>query len=554
LLGQRNIKDSDAAHLLNLVTKLKPPAKVIIDVGAQILELNNREVAEKWLSMVVNDPEHQAVVFFGDEDDLLVLDRSGHVDLLHISPFLDRLGACLVYLDEVHTRGTDLRLPHDYRAAVTLGPNLTKDRMVQACMRMRRLGKGQSVVFCVPVDVEEKMTTQLIRNNDPLHVEHVLDWTISQTCEDLQRSMPLWATQGLRFEQHEKQWTAGSEDGRLALSVIQAEALLEDEAQSVESRYRPSLVRQRLDSGADITRFSIDPIMARCLEYGCNGIHSGYLEEEQERELAPEIEEERQVQRPPRMSPRTHSVHPDVMHFARYGQRPPSSSAFLPAFETLRGSSAGALFDVSQFSSDLLVTADFARTVRVPSRAYFLDGFFRSVQHILTTTEGTDSIVKVLVIISPFEAQELLKVIKQHKSVTLHLYSARFSLESTPLDELDIFVQGKEFSSEQLSGRLVILLNLFAGQIYVKSHAEYEAICKYLGLAHQLASMDSVVGSDGFLGPHVGGAGFTESPVQFLKTLMTVIRRSCRPIGKSHMGKLLSGHLLDDADTGNGLM
>ena len=74
------------------------------------------------------------------------------------------------------------------------------------------------------------MTTQLIRNNDPLHVEHVLDWTISQTCEDLQRSMPLWATQGLRFEQHEKQWTAGSEDGRLALSVIQAEALLEDKA------------------------------------------------------------------------------------------------------------------------------------------------------------------------------------------------------------------------------------------------------------------------------------------------------------------------------------
>ena len=121
--------------MLNLVTKLKLPAKVIINVSAQILELNNREVAEKWLSIVVNDPEHQAVVFFSNEDDLLVLDRSGHVDLLHISLFLDRLGVCLVYLDEVHTRGTDLRLPYDYRAAVTLGPNLTKDRMVQGKLK-----------------------------------------------------------------------------------------------------------------------------------------------------------------------------------------------------------------------------------------------------------------------------------------------------------------------------------------------------------------------------------------------------------------------------------
>ena len=113
-----------------MVTKLKPDVKVIIDIGAQILELSNREVAEMWLSMVPHEPEHQAVVFFGDEDDILVLDRSGHVELLHVSPFLDRLGACLVYLDEVHTRGIDLQLPHDYRAAVTLSATLTKDRMV----------------------------------------------------------------------------------------------------------------------------------------------------------------------------------------------------------------------------------------------------------------------------------------------------------------------------------------------------------------------------------------------------------------------------------------
>jgi hypothetical protein len=30
--------------------------------------------------------------------------------------------ACFVFLDEAHTRGIDLKLPSNYRAAVTLGP------------------------------------------------------------------------------------------------------------------------------------------------------------------------------------------------------------------------------------------------------------------------------------------------------------------------------------------------------------------------------------------------------------------------------------------------
>jgi hypothetical protein len=41
---------------------------------------------------------------------------------------------CLVYLDEAHTRGTDLKMPENYRAIVTLGPGLTKDRLVQGIL------------------------------------------------------------------------------------------------------------------------------------------------------------------------------------------------------------------------------------------------------------------------------------------------------------------------------------------------------------------------------------------------------------------------------------
>ena len=122
---------SDAELLLATVMKMDPEVRVILDVGAQILEFSNLQVAETWLNMKTDHGKTMAVVFFNENDELSVLDRKGRIEPLHISPFAKQLDVCLVFLDEAHTRGTDLQLPKDYRAAVTLGANLTKDRLVQ---------------------------------------------------------------------------------------------------------------------------------------------------------------------------------------------------------------------------------------------------------------------------------------------------------------------------------------------------------------------------------------------------------------------------------------
>lgn len=140
-------QSSDAQHLLSAVMKLDPPVQVILDVGAQILEYDNLGLAKEWLKL--SHASKEAAVFVNASDELCVVDRKGRVDLLQTSPFASRLDACLAFLDESHTRGIDLRLPLNYRAAVTLGAHLSKDRLVQACMRMRKLGQGQSVVFCI---------------------------------------------------------------------------------------------------------------------------------------------------------------------------------------------------------------------------------------------------------------------------------------------------------------------------------------------------------------------------------------------------------------------
>ena len=120
----------DAESLLYLAVTSRPSVRVILDVGAQVLELQNKEVARAWLKRTpVSDA--QAVAFFDKHNELTILSRDGITEPLMVSHFANIMDQCLVYLDEAHTRGTDLQLPTNYRAIVTLGPNLTKDRLVQ---------------------------------------------------------------------------------------------------------------------------------------------------------------------------------------------------------------------------------------------------------------------------------------------------------------------------------------------------------------------------------------------------------------------------------------
>ena len=104
--------------------------RVLLDIGAQMLDMSNRAVAERWLSKH-HDDDVEAAVFFDGGDELIVLKRDGTTEPLRSSPYRQRLCNCVVYLDDAHTRGTDLKLPRHWKAAVTLGRKVTKDRLVQ---------------------------------------------------------------------------------------------------------------------------------------------------------------------------------------------------------------------------------------------------------------------------------------------------------------------------------------------------------------------------------------------------------------------------------------
>ncbi|KAF3308478.1 hypothetical protein TWF173_001179 [Orbilia oligospora] len=175
----------EASDILVLVTGLAPKVQVLLDVGAQLLELDNHEVARTWLGIDTSS-EVRGVVFFGQNDQLLVMKRDGIIELLVSSELSEQLDSVLVFLDEAHTRGVDLRLPIGFRAAVTLGPNLVKDKLVQGCMRMRKLGNGHSLVFLASPDIYTSVQKSAKKQtNESINTFDILLWTMFESCRQL---------------------------------------------------------------------------------------------------------------------------------------------------------------------------------------------------------------------------------------------------------------------------------------------------------------------------------------------------------------------------------
>ncbi|KAM7220102.1 hypothetical protein V8F06_004430 [Rhypophila decipiens] len=530
--------------LLDALHKSSTPMRVILDVGAQIIESSNIQMARKLLNTVpVGDVD--AVIFFDDRDELSVLTRNGFVNPFLTSPFAIHTDRCLVFLDQAHTRGTDLKLPDHYRAAVTLGPGVTKDTLVQACMRMRKLGQGQSVTFIVSPEMQKRIRgIRNITNGRSLAVSDIIAWSVWETWNEEERSIPLWANQGLRHIRQETIWEDANSSG--SFSSTHAHRYLETEAMSLEERYRPKAAAgsedtnlpNRNEVGSSLVS-QLSKIEEALTDFGDStsgsSPTSSMIQEEQERELAPEIEQERQVSRPAPRKALHHDNHPDLLTFVRTGQIPTNSDCFLPAFAAMSNTTAASLFpgDLSSFLGNLLVTKDFTRTVDETGPNYHSDSYQRDVQWILVTNSGTagpgeKTPISRMVIISPFEANHVKNVIEKQDDpvpVTLHAYLPRPSLTFRSMEDLDTYIA------------------------YLRSYDEYVRLCRYLGLMYAASGGKEVRTVDGFVGKrgYPDECEFDSNPVPFLSEMYKKIRRDCvSGFEKTHLGRILAGEILKE--------
>lgn len=422
---------------------------------------------------------------------------------------------------------------------------------------MRKLGKGQSVMFCGPMDVERKILECVGKTvSDRIEVADVLRWSIKETCIHTKKSIPLWATQGTRYQRRNIAWSESENDTSAVFPPHIAKSLLEPEAQSLQKRYgfggrsleEDVLTGNTADQSLSKRETQLDAIREKCRQFQIGSFNSATLQEEQERELSPENEREQQVELPPAFDPLVHNIDEEVRNFIRVGTLRRDSKALHPAFRTLRQTTSGRSLDTAPWSKELLVTTDFACTVQIPT-GQDLDMFLRPVQWV-ASSRCTG--VPYCVILSPFEANELLPDVRKHKAVTLHVYSPRIGVTMTSLEDLTQFAS-PAVPKSWAPPAITMQLNLFAGQLYLRNYDEYLALCKFLGLCSHAPDNDQVkVFGDGFVDPRdrmvfdngmASACAFLKSPVEFLRALMT-LRRKGQSFQRSHLGAILNGELI----------
>ena len=209
---------------------------------------------------------------------------------------------------------------------------------------------------------------------------------------------------------------------------------------------------------------------------------------------------------------------------------------------------------MNSWLTDLLVTTDFARTIKT-SEDQYLDLFLRPVHWIAIgrrerNKQKNDKTVDC-VVLSPHEANALLPLVRECKMVSLHVYSPRVSVSTRPFDDL-CFAAVPAVEQCPLDPFHIRELNLFAGQLYLNSYEKYLSMCRLLGLCMRPPDEHTKVACDGFISPASRSecdsimareCPFATSPVAFLSNLIA-IRRNGKNFQKSHMGRILYGELL----------
>lgn len=137
--------------------------------------------------------------FDKDKRKWMIMERSGRVQHRTSSPLAER--QTFAIFDEARCRGSDLKLRPDAVGLLTLSQGMTKDKLMQAAWRLRKLEQGQSLKIIAPADVMAKIrqACSLPGAGAKVEVRHVLTWVMINTIDVTGSGLVEWARQGLHF-------------------------------------------------------------------------------------------------------------------------------------------------------------------------------------------------------------------------------------------------------------------------------------------------------------------------------------------------------------------
>ena len=174
------LKTSDELVLSEAVLQLATARGVnaLIDAGATMAGLSNRQVATGVLKLLSKTSPLQGVVYFEPAAATwYVISRRGRSWPQSSSPIHER--DAFVYFDESRCRGADMKLPACATAVLTIGPDMCKDKLMQAAGRLRKLDRGQRIFFAVPRELYLRMCPSQVG----ITSAHLLRWVMQNTVQ-----------------------------------------------------------------------------------------------------------------------------------------------------------------------------------------------------------------------------------------------------------------------------------------------------------------------------------------------------------------------------------
>jgi hypothetical protein len=205
------------------------------------------------------------------------------------------------------------------------------------------------------------------------------------------------------------------------------------------------------------------------------------------------------------------------------------------------------------WSTRLLATRDFMNTTINGNEKSILTDYLRPVNWIVSRVPKDDESM-ILVVMSPYEVNVLLRDIRKSECVRLHMYAPRSTQAMKTFENLDFYcvppLLPRSTALQSLSLDVRCQLNIWAGQLYLDQYETYLRLCLLLGVSSsEAAERYSSVQSDRFV-PKTGRTEemaevclFDESPLTLLKMLFG-LRRKGMSYQQTHIGKILHARLL----------
>lgn len=571
-------------QILKEIVNTKLIIQVIIDVGALFIDGTNQQIAVKWLNLSDKDTIDYAVYF--ESDSIFVCDRQCQHQVFFTSPASERLDRCVFYLDEIHTRGTDFTFPNEFRAAVTLGNSLTKDRLVQACMRMRKLGKHHWLSFWSSNEVHQQI--QLLRKdskNDQVHLTDIIRWVYGNTQHATWEGLHHWAAQSLSFQRKmaaSRKILSMDSQGSFTNAMMGkfAKECLEAEILELKSMYGPSKTFQTIaeiysakyeHSDLDASDKIHQAVSKRLEKFGGRKkLLTHLLDEEQQRELErereQEQEEERQQKRPLPACPCESVLHEEIKSLCDM-QSPAMNlsdfpSVFYPLPKVFRGTSLYRDCQPQCWQENLWVSSTFKRAIE--ARGEQIDSSLRPPRWIVVYRN------QHLIFVSAYEANWLIgqlyflhrnHILNEPSITTLRLLLPRIKRDQSIFINQTALTMPPSIESKcggsaaafSIPTRWLAELLIFNGSLYFENNDEQTAYCQCLGLcpkprtpAEEEAFEKSWIATDGYVHKlehrsalQLDQCRFRSNPLAFIRKLVENRNYIHAPL-VSHVGSIIS--------------